>query len=341
MTSTLMNLIIMKLTLILTNIKTKLQTSSIKGNCFWVITLFMFTPLFTYCQSYLNESLEKASQDSVLHWKKSSSAFTSDNCSTINTKHDEKSPCFYPNGLLFSSNKPHNLLTKRPGNYDFYWVRTDDNGSMGNSYSLSKKLNTKNDELGICHDSINKALIFGRKVEGDSIKLFRSLQNGNLWTTSEKFMMNNHSFSFSHPTISADGKIFIFASDLQNGFGGMDLYICFKTKNNLWTTPQNLGPKINTSGDETTPFLNKNGALYFASNGHPGYGGLDIFQTFFLDEWHTPINMKTPINSTEDDQGFVISHQLNRAFLSSNRIDGQGGMDIYRIRPLTSNSSSP
>ena len=127
--------------------------------------------------------------------------------------------------------------------------------------------------------------------------------------------------------------ILLFASDRTGGYGGLDLYIT-TVKQGRWTEPTNLGPTINTSYDETTPFLAKDGrTLYFSSNnGSKSIGGLDIFKAVFNDdseEWSTPENLGLPINSPGDDMHFRLGTNGLKAFFDSDRKTGNGGRDIY------------
>ena len=269
------------------------------------------------------------SLDSLQKWKDEVVQFAISNSSFINSSGNESSPCFYPNGLLYSADK-NRFKAKQS---DFYWVRTDDNGSMIEKYRLSRSINSKANELGIAYDISSECLVFGRQEEGLS-QLFRSKHINHLWTPSQEFMLNDSAFSVHSPTISKDGKMFIFSSDMPGGMGGDDLYICFKIDSNRWSKPMNLGKAINTRMDEISPFLNENGALFFSSNGHIGYGGFDVYRTqFFRGVWMQPFNLRSPVNSCFDETYFVLSEERGRAYLSSNRPRGKGGFDIYRIDP--------
>ncbi|HZK03495.1 MAG TPA: OmpA family protein [Bacteroidaceae bacterium] len=135
-------------------------------------------------------------------------------------------------------------------------------------------------------------------------------------------------YSYAHPAISPDGKWLYFVSDLPGGYGGLD----------IWRIPidgrligaENLGPSINTPGDEMFPTFRNNGNLYFSSNGHPGMGGLDIFEAKNIgDTLWSVVNMQYPINSFADDFGITFENNLNRGFFSSNRDDARGRDNIY------------
>ncbi|WP_316788083.1 OmpA family protein [Pedobacter frigoris] len=142
------------------------------------------------------------------------------------------------------------------------------------------------------------------------------------------FPWNNNEYSVGHPTLSKDGTILIFASDMPGGSGGIDLYYCVRSGNGQWTRPVNLGKKINTEGNEMFPFLDVNNILYFSSTGHPGLGGLDLFEVELKEMKPTaaPKNMGVPINSSTDDFGLIKSADGKSGFFSSNR---RGNDDIY------------
>ena len=135
------------------------------------------------------------------------------------------------------------------------------------------------------------------------------------------------------------------SADLPNGYGGKDLWISRKGKRNTWSDPQNLGDLINTKGDELFPFILENDdgkmTIYFASNGHIGMGGLDIFKTTEneIGAFTSPVNLKSPINSPGDDFAMIIESDKERGYLTSNRDGGFGGDDIYQFELVALNLS--
>lgn len=135
--------------------------------------------------------------------------------------------------------------------------------------------------------------------------------------------------------LDPSGNNFYFASNIPGGYGGTDLYVCRKLPNGKWSNAQNLGPTINTSYDEDFPNLSPDGSiLFFSSKGHSSIGGYDVFKahfdagkkTFTLIE-----NMRFPINTPEDDMNFRLSKNGRYGYISSNRAEGLGGLDIYRV----------
>ncbi|MBE9602478.1 OmpA family protein [Pedobacter sp. MC2016-24] len=167
----------------------------------------------------------------------------------------------------------------------------------------------------------------------NKLKLF--IASGNNLNTITPFPWNSNEYAVGHPTLSKDGTILVFASDMPGGYGGTDLYYCVRSGNSAqWTRPVNLGKKINTEGNEMFPFLDKDGNLYFSSTGHPGLGGLDIFEVDLkeMKAISTPRNLGVPINSATDDFGFIKSDDGKTGFLSSNR---RGNDDIYKFERAT------
>ncbi|MDE0471474.1 MAG: OmpA family protein, partial [Ekhidna sp.] len=132
----------------------------------------------------------------------------------------------------------------------------------------------------------------------------------------------------STPAFSPDGTSLYFSSTRSDGYGGADLYVAKVNRRGRWVDVRNLGPEINTTGDEVFPFVGKDGSLYFSSNGHPGFGKLDLFKATRESGKVTVENLSKPMNSPADDFG-LFQFDLTRGFFSSNRKGGQGDDDIY------------
>ena len=144
--------------------------------------------------------------------------------------------------------------------------------------------------------------------------------------------INQSSTWESQPSISNDGKTLYFVSDRTGGYGGYDIYKSIKNEKGDWGYPVNLGPVINSPGNEKSPFIHPDGkTLYFASDGWPGLGGFDIFYSR-IDEkgnWMKPKNIGYPINSQEDEISFFVSTDGAQGFFASNKLKGKGGWDLY------------
>ncbi len=161
-----------------------------------------------------------------------------------------------------------------------------------------------------------------------TLQLFFEELRGGKWVKSGAFQFNNSEFSITDPSISNDGSVLFFSSDMPGGKGGKDLYSSHNVAGR-WTKPLNLS-HINTPYDETSPYIAANGVLYFSSNGHPGLGGLDIFKVQTIDASAEIQNLGYPMNSTSDDFGIVIDSLNIHGYLSSNR-GNSANDDIYEF----------
>lgn len=180
---------------------------------------------------------------------------------------------------------------------------------------------------------------FKRKMEinenrENNLKIFKaSLVNGE-WTNLEEMPFNSDDYSCGHPTLTPSGSTMYFISDMPGGYGGTDIY---KTtfKDGKWSTPENLGPDVNTAGNEMFPYYDEEDNLYFSSDAHNSMGGLDVFITYFNGEkWATPENLNYPINSIKDDFGFVINDKTQTGFVSSSRTDTDKIYSFNKYAPI-------
>lgn len=155
------------------------------------------------------------------------------------------------------------------------------------------------------------------------------------WTMPVNLGRNiNTDFWESAPSISPDGQALFFSSNMPGGYGGIDIYVSFKNKNGSWGQAYNMGPNINTPGDDQTPFIHAdNRTLYFSSNGWPGYGGTDIFVSYKKVDgrWSKPINVGSPINTFNDEGSIAIASNGREGYIASDRDDTRGGLDIYKV----------
>ncbi len=166
---------------------------------------------------------------------------------------------------------------------------------------------------------VNLNIIFAEKVEGK-------------WTNFQSFPLNNKEYSVGHPSLTNDGKTMYFASNMPGGIGGTDIYIIRKAANGSWGKAELLGPEINTEANELFPtWVESQQTLYFASNGHFGLGGLDVFESklFANGKYESAYNVGAPINSKDDDFALVANSELTKGYFTSNRSEGKGDDDIY------------
>lgn len=164
------------------------------------------------------------------------------------------------------------------------------------------------------------------------LKLYEaSIKPNGRWEKPIDFPYNSDEYSVGHPALTPDEQTLYFASDMPGGYGGVDIYKCQRT-NSGWSQPENLGPIVNTPRDEMFPYVSVNDFLYFASDGHEGIGGLDIFRLDMLNPSGKPHNMGFALNTNKDDFGIVLDNILgNEGYFSSNREGGTGGDDIYAV----------
>lgn len=164
------------------------------------------------------------------------------------------------------------------------------------------------------------------------LKLYRAeVSEGGKLSNFRELPFNSADYSNGHPALSPDGKTLYFASDRPGGFGGTDLYKVTVGENEMYGMPQNLGNSINTIGNEFFPWISVgNDMLFFASSGHAGYGGLDVFVAYNSNNgWNAISNLGSSLNSTADDFAFILLEDEKNGYVSSNRSNGKGDDDIY------------
>jgi outer membrane protein OmpA-like peptidoglycan-associated protein/tetratricopeptide (TPR) repeat protein len=165
------------------------------------------------------------------------------------------------------------------------------------------------------------------------LKIYKATLVNNRWTNVTELPFNSNNFSTAHPALSPDEQTLYFASDRPGTIGQSDLYKVVINSNGTYGEPINLGAEINTEGRETFPFVTKDNQLYFASDGHPGLGGLDIFTAKINSDgsFGEVENDGAEVNSPKDDFGYYRDSEINKGFFSSNRDGGLGSDDIYRF----------
>ncbi|MDZ4823157.1 MAG: hypothetical protein SH856_06845 [Flavobacteriales bacterium] len=205
-------------------------------------------------------------------------------------------------------------------------------------------LNSDEHDATISVSPDGQSLFIYRDVEGNG-QVYQSTLVGETWSDPQLMGSDINTENWeTHATISADGSTLYFVSNRPGGIGGRDIYKCVKLPNGEWSRALNVGAGLNTPWEEDSPFLTPDGqTLYFASSGHQGMGGFDIFySTLGADgEWSTPVNMGYPLNTVDDDVFFVPMADGRRAYYSSAKAGGYGLKDIYLIElPESTNESS-
>lgn len=192
-----------------------------------------------------------------------------------------------------------------------------------------------------------KELYFTRTVDGkknkttnkvlNTLQIFYCSQDSTgKWSKPvSAFTFNSTEYSVGQPSLTGDGKRIYFMSDMPGGYGGTDIYYCDKLADGKWSSPVNVGNKVNTFGHELFPYISANGLLYFSSDTHPGMGQLDIFSSTYTNgEWSVVRNLKPPVNSIANDFGIALDQQYMRGFFSSDRFNGKGLEDIYSFSEI-------
>jgi peptidoglycan-associated lipoprotein len=261
------------------------------------------------------------------------------------TKKGNFSPILIPqdyNTLLFNSSgkvkkdiKP-SRITGLPDN-DF-WISTKGvDGKWMRPQYIEGPINSEFDEGTGSVTGDGKTLYFTRCVtKSDSIQTFskveiyKSVRSGAEWSEPQKVVLHrDSSILFAHPAITSDGRFLYFVSDLKGGFGGKDIWRCELGQNTVGA-PENLGPLVNTPGDEVFPTLRTDSTLYFSSDGQPGFGGLDLFVANLKQGIINRVeNMGMPLNSQGDDFGLTFYGKEERGYFSSNRKESKGWDQLW------------
>jgi outer membrane protein OmpA-like peptidoglycan-associated protein len=269
-----------------------------------------------------------------------------DKIAVSNNESDEISPVLFPGGIVFSANQKNGLFLYSSGDRSMFKIYFSEGPEYKTSSLFSKDLSSKLNDGPVSFNSTFDTIYYSRNLQIDGkvrtlssprnkLGIFYAVKVNDHWGNISEFPYNsrweNVRYNVTMPSLSADGKRLYFASDMPGGYGGFDLYYSEK-QTNSWGKPVNLGPVINTSGNEVYPFINAKDELFFSSDGHPGLGGRDIFVSVFQNgSWNKPIGLDAPVNSKFDDFGITTDPLLERGFFSSNREDR---FNIYEFTTL-------
>jgi outer membrane protein OmpA-like peptidoglycan-associated protein len=271
----------------------------------------------------------------------------------VNTEKSDFGATWYGNRIVFASSRPYRVSKQNFHSYngspflDMYQADRDaNNGQLTGVTLLNSDVSTKYHEGPACFTPDGKTMYFTRnnyfngkygKSSNDinNLKIFRAKWNGSSWTE-ENLAINSDEFSVGHPALSGDGNWLYFASDMPGGKGETDIWRVALNGDGTLGQPENLGGNVNTEGKEMFPFVDKDGNLYYASDGHLGLGGLDIFYSPSDGKgaYGKSINPGLPLNSSADDFSLVLDAASQAGYFSSNREGGKGDDDIYAVTML-------
>ncbi|WP_322549424.1 OmpA family protein [Flavobacterium psychraquaticum] len=270
----------------------------------------------------------------------------------INSEFYDYGPSFFGKKLVFTSSRIDGNTNPKIHDWtkqnftDLFVTSIDNEGKLGAVENFSNEINTKFNESSPIFTKDGKTMYFTRnnynngkkRKSNDKVSILEKIYKAELvdgkWTNVTELPFCNDNYSTAHPALSPDDKTMYFASDMPGTYGLSDLFKVTIDANGKFGTPENLGATINTEGRETFPFVDADNNLFFASNGHPGLGGLDIFEAKYVNkQFQNPENVGKPINSPKDDFGYVNRDKLG--FFSSNRNGGAGYDDIYSFKICT------
>jgi outer membrane protein OmpA-like peptidoglycan-associated protein/tetratricopeptide (TPR) repeat protein len=293
--------------------------------------------------------------DSVLGpWKNKTPEFEVKQVNKINTDQSDFGPAFRNGELVFASDYSYNpaeskkygwtgrgflnIMKSRSATAGDFW------GSMEASSEFDSRFNQEYHDGPAAFSADGNTIYYTRSFYGKAkregifktnlLKIYYSSKNDSTWSEPKPFFLNSIEYSIGHPSLSADSKTLYFASDMPGGSGKTDIWMC-KRQGDSWSQAENLGPTVNTHEKEMFPTIYNDSILYFASEGHPGYGALDIFKTTKIQGiWTTPVNLHPPLNGPGDDFAIAFAAGQKNGFFSSNRQGGLGSDDIYAFRNI-------
>lgn len=290
------------------------------------------------------------SLDKLTIWREEPNAFVIYPMSGLNTFHSEFSPFVYDDKLMFTSARNEDLVNSNENSFSNEGYHTifsailegDDLRSNKKAKPFSTKW-TGDFHVGpVSVDTVNSIIYYSKiksslsKKKVHYMKAYQAeLVKGKKVKKERELSFNSDSSSTGHVAVSPNGKVLCFSSDRA---GTMDLYITYEL-NGSWSDPKAIS-ELNTDLNELFPYLKNDSTLLFSSNGHPGYGGLDIFQSEYVDgSWTKPTNLKAPINSSKDDFSICYLND-SKGYFASNRDGGKGLDDIYQFIQLAAPSNN-
>ena len=271
----------------------------------------------------------------------------------INSKYSDYGSALLDSKLVFASARDTIGVSKNIFKWtnesftNLYWVEIKSGAVLGKPERFAKNINSKFHESTPVFTRDGKTMYFTRNNYLDGkrgrdadkitlLKVYKATQKDGKWGNIIELPFNSNEFSIAHPMLSLDEKTLYFASNMPGTIGQSDIFKVSIKDDGSYGTPENLGPSINTEGRETFPFISADNELYFASDGHPGLGGLDVFIAKIKENgnFYMIQNIGEPINSRQDDFGYLIDIKNSTGFFTSNREGGKGYDDIYSFKEL-------
>ena len=268
----------------------------------------------------------------------------------INSKYSDYGASIYNNKIIFTSARDTGSLGQRKHSWtnqhftNLYSADLDSEMNPSNPVKYERNLNSKFNEASPVFTKDGKTVYFSRNnyLDGKKgknskgvtlIKLYKATLEGENWTNISELPFDSDNYNTAHPALSPDEKTLYFASDMPGTIGLSDIYKVQINDDGSFGKPVNLGPTINTEGRETFPFISSENDLYFASDGHPGLGGLDVFMSKIAKDGSLKKvqNLGGDINSPKDDFAYLIDVKSKKGFFSSNKDGGEGYDDIYKF----------
>ncbi|MFI0426713.1 MAG: carboxypeptidase regulatory-like domain-containing protein [Flavobacterium sp.] len=271
----------------------------------------------------------------------------------INSEFSDYGSSFYKDEFVFATARDSGgsaVVSHKWTNKKFlnlYSAKVNAEGMLTDPKPFEKMINSKYNESTATFTKDGKTMYFTRnnyadgKIKANSnkvtlLKLYKATFEGGKWGKVTELPFNSNDYSCAHPALSVDDKTLYFASDMPGSIGQSDIFKVAISDDGTFGTPENMGKEINTESRESFPFVSDKNELFFASDGHLGLGGLDIFSVKFnSDGTNTGVfNLGAPINSSFDDFAYIIDSESKNGFFSSNRDGGLGSDDIYKFKEI-------
>ena len=259
------------------------------------------------------------------------------NLEEINSPGAEYSPVYHDGELFFTSSRDGGKIYKATGTAFTKIYRIETQGArvdLATLKPLDDLINDENTNEGsVSFTPDGRIMVYakgnnGKKRGAKDVNLYMATNRRDKWSEPRLLRINDPDSWNSTPSLSADGRTLYFASNREGGFGGTDIYVATRDGRGRWGNVRNLGPKINTHGNEMFPYSAIDGSLYFCSDGHPGFGGLDLYKAERREGQMNIQNLGSPINTSADDFGLYL-FSPTKGFFTSNREGGAGDDDIY------------